>query len=149
MASISVSPALIATRRKVIRESLKDGLRAWVEGRAIAAQKRKADEMDATERKTVKNLVRRFTGVSGSSIQREGVSSAMGTTAGMGMGVGIAMSAGQDSNKRRTSWGENQADFMYGACAQPTRARVLGLKRFWEGVIKGTGEVANTRGVNA
>ncbi|KIX05776.1 uncharacterized protein Z518_03748 [Rhinocladiella mackenziei CBS 650.93] len=124
----SVSPAIVATRRKVIREGLKDGLRAWVEGRAIQAQKRKADEMEAAEKTTVKSLVRRF------AAKR------------------LAQEMGEDLNpvsleKRRAQvkWGreveiarrdEERRAAAHGACAQPTRAHVLGLRKFWEGVIR-------------
>jgi hypothetical protein len=128
----NVSPAIVATRRKVIRESLKDGLRAWVEGRGIQAQKRKADEMDAAEKSSVKSLVRRFTA---RKLAQEALP---------------RYHAGQDQvllEKRRAQalWGrevemakrnEEQRSVMHGTCSQPTRAHVLGLKKFWEGVIR-------------
>lgn len=131
----SVSPAIVATRRKVIRESLKDGLRAWVEGRAIQAQKRKADEMDASERITVKSLVRRFAARKLALEAREN-------------NVGGADPVAMEKRRAQARWGrevewakrdeERRAatDAANGACAQPTRAHVLGLKKFWEDVIR-------------
>ncbi|KIY00430.1 uncharacterized protein Z520_04115 [Fonsecaea multimorphosa CBS 102226] len=129
----SVSPAIVATRRKVIRESLKDGLRAWVEGRAIQAQKRKADEMDATEKITVKSLVRRF------AARKVAVDL---ETRGLGRLVDPVVA---EKRKAQAKWGrevelakrdQERRAATNGACAQPTRAHVLGLKKFWEGVIR-------------
>ena len=122
-----ISPAIVATRRKVIREGLKDGLRAWVEGRAIQAQKRKADEIEATEKITVKSLVRRF---AARKLAQE-----MGKTGD---------SVSSEKGRAQARWGrevelakrdEERRAATHGSCAQPTRAHVLGLKKFWEGVI--------------
>ncbi|KIV91992.1 hypothetical protein PV10_06474 [Exophiala mesophila] len=125
----SVSPAIVATRRKVIREGLKDGLRAWVEGRGIQAQKRKADELDMVERATVKTLVRRF--------------------AAQKLAVDMEQNLNHISLDRRKSqarWGreaelarindQKREKSGAGACLHPTRANVLGLKKFWESVIR-------------
>ena len=129
-ATRSISPGLVATRRKVIRESLKDGLRAWVEGRAVQAQKNKADEVDATEKITVKGLVRRYTARRVAADSRDDRLDAVTL----------------EKKKSQARWGR-EADLARkrereerrsasGACSQPTRANVLGLKRFWEGVIR-------------
>lgn len=123
----TISPTIFAARRKVIRENLKDGLRAWVEGRGIQAQKRKADEIEATERSTVKALARRFT----AKVLEEQESNAdcielEKKRAQVKWGREVEMARRKE--ERRT--GSN------GGCAQPTRAHVLGLKRFWEGVIR-------------
>ncbi|EXJ89245.1 hypothetical protein A1O3_02311 [Capronia epimyces CBS 606.96] len=127
----SVSPAIVATRRKVIRESLKDGLRAWVEGRAIQAQKRKADEAEASEKITVKTLVRRFGARKLLQEMAENVDSVSlekrKAQARWGREVELAR---KDEEKRAASTG---------ACAHPTRAHVLGLRKFWEGVIRAAG----------
>ncbi|EXJ95179.1 hypothetical protein A1O1_00298 [Capronia coronata CBS 617.96] len=124
----SVSPAIVATRRKVIRESLKDGLRAWVEGRALQAQKRKADELEAAERITVKTLVRRFAARKLVQEMADSVDSISlekrRAQARWGREVEIAR---LDQEKRTAATG---------ACAHPTRAHVLGLRKFWEGVIR-------------
>lgn len=167
-ATIVVAPALVATRRNVIRELLKDGLRAWVSGRGIQAQKLKADELDATERATVQNLVRRIAArnraadaeleVSARKNQqqhhqqdrRKGHGNVNATLWGreaemarkrdeerrirmMGdwaRGGGADSSGGEYPQDR----GRNGIEYC-GVCTQPTRAHVLGLKRFWEGVI--------------
>ncbi len=129
-ATRSISPALVATRRKVIRESLKDGLRAWVEGRAVMAQKRKADEVDATEKVTVKGLVRRYTARRNAAATQDGrfdtvTMEKKAAQARWGREADLARK--RESEERR---------MISGACSQPTRARVLGLKSFWEGVIR-------------
>ncbi len=123
----TISPTIFAARRKVIRENLKDGLRAWVEGRGIQAQKRKADEMEATERSTVKNLAKRFT----AKILEEQESRRVPVPV--------------ERTRIRAKWGrevelarrrEERRLSCNAGCSQPTRAHVLGLKRFWEGVIR-------------
>ncbi|KAJ9607064.1 hypothetical protein H2200_008136 [Cladophialophora chaetospira] len=126
----NVSPAIVATRRRVIRESLKDGLRAWVEGRGIQAQKRKADEMESSERITVKSLVRRFT--ARKVVQDMGEQS-----------LRYLDPVALEKRKAQVRWGRevelariNEERRAATCCAQPTRAHVLGLKKFWEGVIK-------------
>lgn len=121
----SVSPGLVATRRKVIRESLKDGLRAWVENRGVAAQKRRADELEAVERTNVKALVRRF------AAKRQAIELEAQFDP-------VAM----EKKRAQERWGRqatirrsNEQRRSDGVCAQPTRAHVLALKQFWEGVI--------------
>ena len=126
----TVSPAIFATRRRVIRESLKDGLRAWVEGRGIAAQKRKADEMESSERSTVKSMARRFTARKLAQEQE-----------------GRRDSVALEKQKAHARWGrevevarrkEESRARQNAGCSHP-RAHVLGLKRFWEGVIRAAG----------
>ncbi|ETN39522.1 uncharacterized protein HMPREF1541_05748 [Cyphellophora europaea CBS 101466] len=109
-----MSPTILAKKRQVMRESLKDGLRAWVQGHGIQAQKRKADEMEFTERRSVKILARRFTAKK------------------------LAMDDATNTVEKRAQvrWGRDaQSDSFNAAYAHPTRANVLGMKRFWEGVI--------------
>ncbi len=129
----NVSPAIVVTRRKVIRESLKDGLRAWVEGRGIQAQKRKADELDAAERITVKSLVRRF---AARKVAQDTTQQARAHHLDP-----VAM----EKRKAQARWGrevelarmnEERRAVTHGTSAQPTRAHVLGMKKFWEGVIR-------------
>ena len=130
-ATRTVSPALISTRRQVIRESLKDGLRAWVEGRGVAAQKRKADELDASERTTVKALVRRFTArrLAAAADEVDQRPDAMALEKRRAQ-----VRWGRDADSARVRECEERRRGL-GACSQPTRAHVLNLKRFWEGVI--------------
>jgi hypothetical protein len=125
-ASRSISPALVARRRQVIKESLKDGLRAWVEGRAVLAQKRKAVELDAAERITVKNLVKRYTSRrAGSDPEdtRQDLQSRERRKLQVRWGRGAELAARREHDERRRATG---------ACSQPTRAKVLNLTRFWE-----------------
>lgn len=128
-ASRRMSPGIFAKRRQVMRESLKDGLRAWVEGRGIQAQKRKADEMEFTERRTVKSLAQRFSAKKlavelDSSTGRVGLQNRR-AHARWGREVELAR---RKEGRRSSNTG----------CPHPTRAHVLGLKRFWEGVIRST-----------
>ncbi|KAK5085877.1 hypothetical protein LTR05_005166 [Lithohypha guttulata] len=125
----SVSPALIETRRRVIKESLKDLLRAWVENRGLKAQQRKALELDETERSTVKMLVRRLTARKLAE-ELEGKADAVS----------------MEKKRAQARWGraleaqaieeERRAKSQSGACAHPTRAKVSQLKRFWEGALR-------------
>jgi hypothetical protein len=113
-----------------MRENLKDGLRAWVEGRAVVAQKRKADEIDATEKTTVKGLVRRYTA------RRLAADGQDGRLDAVSLEKKKAQSRwGREADLARTREREERRRAS-GACSQPTRANVLGLKRFWEGVIR-------------
>lgn len=126
----SVSPALVSARRSVIKESLKDGLRAWVETRGLEAQHRRAIELDDTERKTVKALVRRLTArklaeeldskVDAASMQKKRAQAKWGRELEV-----------QRLRERRRATGQGGS-----GCAHPTRAHVSGLRRFWEGVIR-------------
>lgn len=124
----SISPAIIETRRRVIKENLKDGLRAWVENRGLKAQQKRAIELDETERRTVKMLVRRLTARKLAE-QLESPADAISL----------------EMKKAQARWGrareaqklkdESRLSGLAGGFAHPTRAHVLGLKRFWEGVI--------------
>ncbi|KEF51744.1 uncharacterized protein A1O9_12081 [Exophiala aquamarina CBS 119918] len=192
--SVIVSPAIVLTRRNVIRETLKDGLRAWVEGRGLQAQKRKADELDAAERANVKTLVRRFAARKlAADAELDWVRERRrrrAAAAASGSGVGTSVSQKQCAlppESRQRCWGREaemakakdrerrerlrhdhdhnhdhpgaggndggRADaggggggggigegvdhpYCCSVCPQPTRAHVLGLKRFWEGVIR-------------
>ena len=114
----SISPNIFATRRKIIRESLKDGLRAWVEGRGIQAQKRKAEEMESSERKTVKTLARRYAAklLEERNPHRDPVL--------------------VEKQMAPAKWGREIEMARRKEEKKPTRAHVRGLKAFWEGVIR-------------
>jgi len=124
----SVSPVIVATRRKVIRESLKDGLRAWVESRGLQAQKRKADEIEAAEKITVKTVLRRFAAKKLALELAENIDAVSLEKRRAQMKWGREVEIAKNDEDRRAA--------AHGACAHPTRAHVLGLKRFWEGVIR-------------
>jgi hypothetical protein len=130
-----VAPGLVERRRRVIREGLKDGLRVWVERRVLLMQRRKEEgELEGErERVGVKGLVRRFTGriveeedELGNALMKQ----KRKAQATRGREVEVA--------RRREDMRKGIVDFGGGdgACVQPTRAKVLGLRRFWEGVIK-------------
>ena len=111
---MTVSPRLVEARRRIMKEALKNALRNWVERRALLEQKRREGE----ERLGVKALVRRMT-VRG-MIEDD---------------VSLSGGSGMVSGKRRVGkrW---ERDGRGDGCSQPTRAHVLGLRRFWEGVTK-------------
>ena len=121
----SISPGLLATRQQVIRETLKDGLRAWVEGRGVAAQKQRADDLDAAEKVTVKALVRRFTA------RRQANDLADQFDA-----MAMEKKRCQDRWGRQAQVTRTKEARQRDACSQPTRAHVLGLKKYWEGAIR-------------
>lgn len=119
-----ISAGIIDTRRQVIKATLKDGLRAWVESRGLKAQQRRASECDQEERRTVKGLVRRLTA--------RRVAAELESRAD-------AMS--MEKKMAQARWGKalevkRARDRELNGCSQPTRARVLALKRFWEGMVR-------------
>jgi len=123
-----VSPALVDTRRRVIKETLKDGLRAWVESRGLKAQQRKAIELDDEEKTTVKALVRRITARKLAMELDEQADAISMEKRRARARWGRALDAQRYKDERRVDG--------TGGCAHPTRAHVLGLKRFWESVIR-------------
>jgi len=127
---IKISPGLVDARRRVIKESLKDGLRAWVETRGLKAQQRRALELDDTERKTVKALVRRLTARKlAEELETQADANSMEKKRAQARW-------GQALEKQRLR--DQRRAFSQGTCTHPTRAHVSGLKRFWEGVIRAT-----------
>ena len=134
----AVAPGLVGVRRRVMREALKDGLRAWVEGRGVGVDRRRKRENQwgEEERVSVRALVRWYTVRSGIAGEREGVcEDALEIEKRMAQrrwrrelkGIG-------DSGGRRK--GLDVQDMDTGEWARPARAHVLGLRRFWEGVIE-------------
>lgn len=127
----TVSPLLIETRKRVIKESLKDGLRSWVENRGLKAQQQRIAELNETERANVKLLVRRLTArkladelenqVDSVSLEKRRAQARWGRA--------LEVQMLQDEKKRYTRGTD---------CLHPTRAHVLSLKRWWEGVIRTT-----------
>lgn len=126
-----MSPTILAKKRQVMRESLKDGLRAWVEGRGLQAQKRKAEEMEFTERRTVKILAHRFTAkrLAVESEDHKGCVELEKRRAQARWGRELEVARRRDDRRANSN----------GGCPHPTRAHVLGLKRFWESVIRSPG----------
>ena len=119
----AVSPVLVEARRGVMRERLKDGLRRWVEGRAVVAQREREKVVAAqAEGVSVRVLVRRL------QARRERVE--MGER-GSGNHCVVA-----EKKRAQRAWGAEAEKERLRARNQPTRAHVLGLKRFWEGVTR-------------
>lgn len=128
----AIAPGLVERRRSVIRERLKDGLRVWVEKRAVLMQRRRKAEVDS-EIVGVRGLVRRF---SSATQDERGIADCAVT---------------MEKKKAHAKWGRELERAKTrekmrslgatedGCCSQPTRAHVLGLRRFWEGVIKAAG----------
>lgn len=162
--SVVVSPGILGARRAVIKEGLKDGLRAWIERRAILVEKRARHEEDDLEtlpppytsvsgdtvrhqqRASVKLLVRRFTrSITAAqqhqqySINRKGEECTCERHAMMRRAKGRAGTRKWERPALPTSMNEQQQvnDYRIAhGCSQPTRAHVLGLRRFWESVIR-------------
>lgn len=126
---------MVARRRKVIKEGLKDGLRVWMERRLVLIQRQKDEQYRDYGPGTpgVRGMVRRFTG--------KGTDQAMDTV-------------GAEKKKAQVRWARKledgtKSDEMsrlgagsantQGWSGQPTRTHVLGLRKFWEGVIKAAG----------
>ena len=133
---VVVSPGLVAARRRVMKERLKDGLRAWVQSRGWEAQRRRGREVDEGERMTVRALVRRYT-VRGKMVEeRDGICEDV-----VEIEKRLAQrrwrremrECGDDGGVGRRGLDVQDADT--GAWGRPSRAKVLGLRRFWEGVI--------------
>ncbi|TGO58936.1 hypothetical protein BOTNAR_0172g00220 [Botryotinia narcissicola] len=98
-----VAPGLVGIKRKVERERVKDGLRAWVEGwRGRVGEKEREIEGTREGKEEVKRLVKR---IAGRDVDR---------------GEGAA---------GRGTWGKKVERREITA-----RAKVLGLRRFWEKV---------------
>ena len=97
-----MAPSIIGVKRKVERERLKDGLRAWVARRAEVVQKKLAQER---EKPSVRSLVQRF---------------------------GRRAATGKEGKEVR--WGKVAGEKR--KKGEPTRAHVLGLRRFWESMGK-------------
>jgi F-box-like/RPEL repeat len=131
----AVAPGLVERRRRVIREGLKDGLRVWVERRAALMQRRK----DEGERLGVKGLVRRFT----RRMADAGEVGSAGSVVGMGKtkaqvkcGEEVEVASKRADRRRPAADAAAAAASGEGGHSQPTRSHVLGLRRFWEDVIK-------------
>lgn len=126
-----VAPGLVERRRRVIRERLKDELRVWVRRRAALMRVRREEGRE--ERVGVKGLVRRFTRKMMLEVEEDETSAR-------------AMGLARQKREAQAKWGrevevarrreERRRGMSGGGCSQPTRAHVLGLRRFWEGVIK-------------
>lgn len=106
-----VSPALVGTKKGLEKERIKDRLRSWLSGRRKEElEKRQREEVE----RSVKGLVRRFAG----------------RTKGMET-VHERMFRGTE---RESRWGREAVVGEKRKRGEPTRAHVLGLRRFWEGM---------------
>ena len=108
-----MSPGLVGAKRGLERERLKDGLRGWLSGRRREElEKREREEWD----RSVKGLVRRF--------------------AGRAKGIEKDDEKKTRLEKKDLRWGKGAIIGERRKRVEPTRAHVLGLRRFWEGVGK-------------
>jgi hypothetical protein len=108
----AVSPGLVGVKRSVEKERVKDGLRGWVEGKL--RRRRELEEQDefGGVGRSVRGLVGLYSYSYGGKV----------ATSGSGR------------------WGRGWKERERRVRDQPARAKVLGLRRFWEGVIR-KGEV--------
>jgi len=109
-----VAPALLVLTRRIQREKLKDGLRAWLDKRAekMEMERRREESRMAV---SVRGLVRKYTAVRKAVLEDEGRQREVASTSRWG---------------RRVS--ESEKVRHHG----PTRAAVFGMRRFWEGVAR-------------
>jgi hypothetical protein len=100
-----LAPGLVERKRRVERERVKDGLRGWLGGRWVGEWSRRKAERE-----------------------REGE----GERVGVGRLVRRFSRRGDvgEGNGREGRWGKKRG----GEREEPARAKVLGLRRFWEGV---------------
>jgi hypothetical protein len=115
-----VSPGLVGRKRGLERERVKDGLRGWVEGKLV----RRREEIEGVEmeREVRERGVRGLVGLYSNSVS---VSVEKGY---IGEGLGMRSQGGRWGRPRREKerWDRDS----------PPRAKVTGLRRFWEGVIR-------------
>lgn len=131
-----VAPGLVEKRRMVIRESLKDGLRVWVERRAVLMRSRKYETEEKEGRIGVKGLVRRFT-----KKMLEEENKAGSDVVRLTRQKKKAQATWARDVEAARKWEDTRTTISVdseggGRCNQPTRAHVLGLRTFWEGLSK-------------
>ena len=110
-----VAPSLVGAKRSIERERVKDSLRNWLEGRpATAERERRQRQVLREEKRGVRDLVRRFKAwaIDEERPVKQGMAS---TSTGRRLPSRPALSRKDP-------------------CEAPTRANVLGLRRFWEGL---------------
>ncbi|KAL9086104.1 MAG: hypothetical protein Q9159_004339 [Coniocarpon cinnabarinum] len=108
----AIAPGIVETKRRVEKERLKDGLRAWLERKAEGVREKARTEDEGPG--GVRRLVRRF-------------------TARWKSGDGEIVKVNDASSAEK--WPVARR-----GCARdeaPTRAHVYSLRRFWEGVAQG------------
>lgn len=112
-----------------MKESLKDSLRAWVENQGLKAQQQRLDELNETERVNVKILIRRLTArrVAEELDNKVDSVSREKRRAQARWGRALEVQRLQEERRCKTRGPD---------CLHPTRAHVLGLKRWWEGKIR-------------
>ena len=108
----SIAPSIVNAKRKVERERIKDGLRAWLDRKAntVAARSEKTTNEDTSM--SVRGLVRRFTARRKADTQDNGSNAKSG------------------DKKWNPAYSKKQRE-------APTRAHVYSLRRFWEGLAMG------------
>jgi len=103
---------LLVLTRRIQREKLKDGLRAWLDKRAERMELERRREESRME-VSVRGLVRKYTAVRKATLEDEGR---------------------QREVASRSMWGRRVSESEKVRHHGPTRAAVFGLRRFWEGV---------------
>lgn len=103
-----VAPGIVGVKRRVERERIKDGLRAWLEKKArrVGVEDEMQREADEAGRISVRRLVQKFTS----------------QWKGNGNGGG-------------SRWGEKRRGV--NTRVEPPRAHVYSLRKFWEGLAMG------------
>lgn len=106
-----VSPVLVGTKRGLEKERIKDRLRGWLSGRRREElEKRERDQVE----RSVESLVKRF--------------------AGRTKAVEKVNEQRFKGSEKELRWGREAVVGEKRKRGEPTRAHVLGLRRFWEGI---------------
>lgn len=126
-----VSPAILATRKRVIKEQLKDGLRAWTEGRMVGTPRKRFDDgkTKQTEFSTVRAMVNKFASLTDSTDWIDG-------------NYQLASRKAVQSSFTREDEISSSQKAQHGieaGSSRPPRTNVRNLSRFWEGVIRTAG----------
>lgn len=115
-----VAPSLVGAKRSFERERVKDRLRGWLERReGYESRNVRERGREREERRSVRDLVRRFRAWAG---DEDGAARGLGA-------------------KKQSDWQwecRHKTDGEHLHVKAPTRTKVLGLRRFWEGLASGT-----------
>ncbi|MCJ1313159.1 hypothetical protein MMC25_006836 [Agyrium rufum] len=133
-----VSPRLVGMKRGLEKERVKDSLRGWLMGKRKREAERREREEEGShdgERRSVDALVRKYS----FTTDRAGTPISPISSDIVGAGRG-SNAKGSDWRASESRWGAGAVVREMRRRGEPTRAHVLGLRRFWESVGRGGGQ---------
>lgn len=107
----AVAPSLLGMRRRVERERIKDGLKVGL--KKVVERVNGIERREREDVRSVRALVRRFTAVRKRAVLEQEAESMRASCGGWRL------------------WDKSEKDRMERA---PTRAKVFGLRKYWEGI---------------